>query len=725
MSLPHPLDLPARLLCGPGPSDVEPSVLDALRRPMLGHLDPAFHAVLDETAAMLRDVWRAGDAEAFALPATDTSGMEAGLANLLEPGDVAIVAEAGSFGRRLGAMTERLGARVVRVGAQDGEAVANEDLLAAATATRRRGCSPSCTPRPRRASSTRWPRSPPRSPTKGRCSWPTASRRSAACRSTWPPGGSTMPTPARRSASPRRRAWRPWPSRRGHGSGSLRAARRRPSSLDLALLRGYWLERPPCTAGWQETCLARFLRACGPRGYGGSVRAVLIALACCAVLAPAARAQPVTLLDTGRTAALAAIAGDQAIVARSTRAGAVTIDALPADGGGPPLRILDLPASGGGAAVIDLVAAPGQVAALVLVLDEDETSLVTRIYSGPVSGPLTVLREARFGGRAWAAFEVDVDATGRVLAMELSLARLSARGRIYAPGAAPVRVAWPESIFGPAAIAGDLVAFVADADTHSTRDHLFVVDTRTGARVGDLDIRDSDRLGESDVDLAPDGRLVAAVKGRLVQLAPGAPAATVPGAASRTLASPVFAGASVAALEAGRFGASRPVLVGAAPRVLGEPSTRLDAIDAEDDQVVWLANGCLHADVPAPAAAPPAACPSAEVAFHDPGGRLRGRSLRTRVACVSAAAGVCSGTVVVPTGAGAGRASFSIPAGTERRVRVRFTRRVARRVRREIARHRFAPLATVRVDGGRAYRVHAAELRTRSARERPLTARRG
>jgi alanine-glyoxylate transaminase/serine-glyoxylate transaminase/serine-pyruvate transaminase len=131
MSLPPPLDPPVRLLCGPGPSDVEPSVLDALRRPMLGHLDPAFHAVLDEAAAMLRAVWRAGDADAFALPATGTSGMEAGLANLLEPGDVAIVAEAGYFGRRLGAMAERLGARVVRVGAPDGEAVANEALLAA------------------------------------------------------------------------------------------------------------------------------------------------------------------------------------------------------------------------------------------------------------------------------------------------------------------------------------------------------------------------------------------------------------------------------------------------------------------------------------------------------------------------------------------------------------------------------------------------------------------
>jgi alanine-glyoxylate transaminase/serine-glyoxylate transaminase/serine-pyruvate transaminase len=78
---------------------------------------------------MLRSVWRVSEADAFALPATGTSGMEAGLANLLEPGDVAIVAEAGYFGRRLAAMAERLGARVVRVSARDGEAVGTRSLL--------------------------------------------------------------------------------------------------------------------------------------------------------------------------------------------------------------------------------------------------------------------------------------------------------------------------------------------------------------------------------------------------------------------------------------------------------------------------------------------------------------------------------------------------------------------------------------------------------------------
>jgi alanine-glyoxylate transaminase/serine-glyoxylate transaminase/serine-pyruvate transaminase len=124
-----PLAPPARLLCGPGPSDVEPSVLAAMRRPMLGHLDPAFHAILDEVVELLRAVWRMPDGDVLALPSTGTSAMEAGLANLLEPGDTAIVAEAGFFGKRLGDIAERHGATVVRVSAPWGETVPNAAIL--------------------------------------------------------------------------------------------------------------------------------------------------------------------------------------------------------------------------------------------------------------------------------------------------------------------------------------------------------------------------------------------------------------------------------------------------------------------------------------------------------------------------------------------------------------------------------------------------------------------
>ena len=82
MLLTETLDPPPRLLCGPGPSDVEPAVLAAMRRSMLGHLDPTFHAILDEVVELLRAVWRMPDGDVLALPSTGTAAMDAGLANL-------------------------------------------------------------------------------------------------------------------------------------------------------------------------------------------------------------------------------------------------------------------------------------------------------------------------------------------------------------------------------------------------------------------------------------------------------------------------------------------------------------------------------------------------------------------------------------------------------------------------------------------------------------------
>jgi alanine-glyoxylate transaminase/serine-glyoxylate transaminase/serine-pyruvate transaminase len=123
------LDPSDRLLCGPGPTNVEPGVLDAMRRPMLGHLDPEFHLILDEVAEMLAEVYRASDGVVLALPSTGTSGMEAGIANLVEPGDTVVAGVSGYFGARIAEIAERRGARVVRVAADWGSHVPNERLL--------------------------------------------------------------------------------------------------------------------------------------------------------------------------------------------------------------------------------------------------------------------------------------------------------------------------------------------------------------------------------------------------------------------------------------------------------------------------------------------------------------------------------------------------------------------------------------------------------------------
>jgi alanine-glyoxylate transaminase/serine-glyoxylate transaminase/serine-pyruvate transaminase len=125
-----PLATKQRLLCGPGPTNVDDAVLDAMQAPMLGHLDPDYHEVLLEVVTMLRDVYRAGDAGlVLAVQSTGTSGMEAGIANLVEPGDTVIVASAGFFGQRMAEIARRYGANVVEVPAEWGSCVSNDELL--------------------------------------------------------------------------------------------------------------------------------------------------------------------------------------------------------------------------------------------------------------------------------------------------------------------------------------------------------------------------------------------------------------------------------------------------------------------------------------------------------------------------------------------------------------------------------------------------------------------
>lgn len=130
---PHPLNLPdhpGRLLCGPGPTNVSSGALAAMHRPMLGHLDADFHEILSELVELLRGAYRATSGIVLPLQATGTSGMEAGFANLLEPGDLAIIASAGFFGERMVQIAQRHGAEVVALTAPWGEHVDNGRILA-------------------------------------------------------------------------------------------------------------------------------------------------------------------------------------------------------------------------------------------------------------------------------------------------------------------------------------------------------------------------------------------------------------------------------------------------------------------------------------------------------------------------------------------------------------------------------------------------------------------
>jgi alanine-glyoxylate transaminase/serine-glyoxylate transaminase/serine-pyruvate transaminase len=105
-----------------------------MQRPMLGHMDPDLLDILSEVISLLRIAYQASGGLVLPLQATGTSGMEAGLAHLLEPGEVAIVGVNGFFGRRVVEIARRTGAEVVAVEADWGQHVANDRLLAAVEA---------------------------------------------------------------------------------------------------------------------------------------------------------------------------------------------------------------------------------------------------------------------------------------------------------------------------------------------------------------------------------------------------------------------------------------------------------------------------------------------------------------------------------------------------------------------------------------------------------------
>ena len=105
-------DIPDILLMGPGPSTVFPEVYRALARPTLGHLDPSFIAVMDETKQLLQQVMGTANPVTFPVSGTGSAGMEAAFVNLVEPGDRVLVLVNGVFGTRMVDVAGRLGARV-------------------------------------------------------------------------------------------------------------------------------------------------------------------------------------------------------------------------------------------------------------------------------------------------------------------------------------------------------------------------------------------------------------------------------------------------------------------------------------------------------------------------------------------------------------------------------------------------------------------------------------
>lgn len=125
------LDMPPRLLLGPGPSNAHPRVLQALGMRQVGHLDPAFIQLMNEVQDLLRYAWQTENKLTIPVSGTGSAAMEATLANLVEPGDVVLVGVNGFFGHRLVDMAGRYGADVRQIDKAWGEVFTLDELKTA------------------------------------------------------------------------------------------------------------------------------------------------------------------------------------------------------------------------------------------------------------------------------------------------------------------------------------------------------------------------------------------------------------------------------------------------------------------------------------------------------------------------------------------------------------------------------------------------------------------
>lgn len=129
--MPQSFHPPQRTLMGPGPSDVNPRILEALSRPTIGHLDPLFVGLMDEIKSLLQTAFQTKNTLTLPISAPGSAGMECCFVNLLQPGDTVIVCQNGVFGGRMKENVERCGATAVMVQDDWGQPVSADKLEAA------------------------------------------------------------------------------------------------------------------------------------------------------------------------------------------------------------------------------------------------------------------------------------------------------------------------------------------------------------------------------------------------------------------------------------------------------------------------------------------------------------------------------------------------------------------------------------------------------------------
>jgi len=122
-----PLQPPRRYLFGPGPTMVDPRVYEALSKPIVGHLDPYFIQVMGDVQQLVKMAYGTRDGGALVISGTGSAGMEAAVANFVEPESKVAVFANGYFSDRLTEMAKRHGANVVRFEKSWGETFADDE----------------------------------------------------------------------------------------------------------------------------------------------------------------------------------------------------------------------------------------------------------------------------------------------------------------------------------------------------------------------------------------------------------------------------------------------------------------------------------------------------------------------------------------------------------------------------------------------------------------------
>ena len=106
----------------PGPTPVPSNVERAMSRPMIGHRSGDFSKLFGETAERLKYVFQTEN-PVYIMAGSGTSGLEAAVANTVNPGDTVLVCTGGNFGERFVKIVKAYGANVITVSCEWGSAI--------------------------------------------------------------------------------------------------------------------------------------------------------------------------------------------------------------------------------------------------------------------------------------------------------------------------------------------------------------------------------------------------------------------------------------------------------------------------------------------------------------------------------------------------------------------------------------------------------------------------